>query len=648
MLSKELIIPQTITVIGASNDLLTPGGSLMKNLIMSNYQGNIFAVSKTSDIVQGIKAYHSLVDIPDTDMAFIAEDNGNTLGLIETLCQKKSCKAIVVFPDRISAPSLTDSQIMEKTGDICRKFGVTLIGPNSSGIAVENYCGVYTNASVKKGGHVDIISSSRTIISYMVETAPRYGLNISGIFSVGYSPLTTVEDILGWMDDNWDTYGTPNKVIAIYIERISDSVQMMARCRSLISKGAGIVGVLASHNKVIAALFRKCGIIRAYGRDELINIVSIMSKGRPDGNRIAILTQAGGPAVMLSDVLRQNGVSVPSIFFEDYSFGKTAGQISSLIDSLDKDPEVDGTVVIFGQREMSDSSEVSNVIFRKVRQTDKPLYPLFSSESSYQESIKEFHKQGGVTFSDEVVFGNALSKVISTPTLKDEASFPAIDRYLVKRAMDESPEGWMSPFMVQQVLDASGINRIRQIVSLTEEEAVEAAISIGYPVVLKVIGPLHKTEVDGVSLNITDEHTLRSEFQRMSNIEGVTGFVVQPMIDSHVTELQIASVRQPNFAPLISCSLGGIFADAMEDISYCMAPVSPQEADKMIKSLKAYPIIEGYRGQEGVNQALFSELIRRVSALCTLMPQIVEMELNPVFGDERDIVVVGARIKIEK
>ena len=648
MISKELISPKSITVTGASNDLLTPGGNLIKNLTVSNYQGSIFAVSGSAELIQGLNSYSSLQDIPDTDIAFIAEDDGDTLSKIEILCQKKSCKAIVVFPDFISSSRMSPQEALESTREICNKFQVTLIGPNSSGIALENYCGTYTNTRISRGGSVDIISSSRTTISYLVEAAPRYGVSIARIFSVGYSPLTTVEDILGWMDDNWETYGAKDKVIAIYVERISDSVQMMARCRSLISKGAGIVGVLASHNEVVAALFRKCGIVRAFGRDELINIISILSKGRPDGNRVAILTQAGGPAVMLSDTLKKHSIEVPYLFFEDYSFGKTAGQISSLIDKYDKDSNVDSIAVIFGQKEMSDISEVSNVIFRKVRQTDKPLYPLFTSESSFQEYITAFHNQGGVTFSDEVVFGNALARVINTPPVKEEGSFPAIDRYLLNRAISESPEGWMPTFMVQQILDASGINRIHQIVALDEEEAVSAAISIGYPVVLKVLGPLHKTEVDGVSLNITDEHTFRSEYRRMSNIEGVTGFLIQPMINENITELRIAAVREPNFAPLISFSLGGIFSDAMEDISYCMAPVFADEAVKMIKSLKAYPMIEGYRGQEGVNQTLINELIRRVSALCVMAPQIVELELSPIFGDEKEITVVGARIRIEK
>lgn len=646
MVTKELINPSSIAVIGASNDIATPGGSLIKNLIISNFRGNIFPISNKESTIQGIRSFKSLMDIPDTDLAIIADDNGDCLLQIEILCEKKSCKAIIVYSDVISSSHLNEDQVKERINEICNTFSVTLIGPNSSGIANSNYSGLYTRTLLRSDGSVEIISSSRTLISFFVESAPKYGVKISGVYSVGYSQQTTQEDILAWMDDNWkDCKG---KVIALNIEKVYDSVSMMNHCHSLISKGAHIVGILASPTKVVNALFTKCGIIRAYGREEMLIIAAILSKGKPMGERITILTQAGGPAVMLSDVFKQSGVTVPNIFFEDYNFGKTAGQISSLIEKYDNDPNSDATVVIFGGKGMSDVSEISNVIFRVIDRTSKPVYPLFSSESSYQEYINEFHSRGGVSFSDEVVFGRALAKVIKSTLPNQDKSTPAIDKYLIKRVIDESPDGWMSPFMVEQLLDASGINRIRQVVALSEEDVVNAAISIGYPVVLKVVGPLHKTEVDGVSLNISDEHTLRSEYERMSNIEGVTGFIVQPMQDENFTELFIRAVRKENFSPLILCSLGGIFADVMEDITYCLAPVSAQEADKMIESLKAYPILKGYRGQEGVNQITFNDAIRRVSALCIAAPEIEELELNPLFGDENQTIVAGARIRIKK
>ena len=646
MVTKELINPSSIAVIGASNDIATPGGSLIKNLIISNFRGNIFPISNKESTIQGIRSFKSLMDIPDTDLAIIADDNGDCLLQIEILCEKKSCKAIIVYSDVISSSHLNEDQVKERINEICNTFSVTLIGPNSSGIANSNYSGLYTRTLLRSDGSVEIISSSRTLISFFVESAPKYGVKISGVYSVGYSQQTTQEDILAWMDDNWkDCKG---KVIALNIEKVYDSVSMMNHCHSLISKGAHIVGILASPTQVVNALFTKCGIIWAYGREEMLIIAAILSKGKPMGERITILTQAGGPAVMLSDVFKQSGVTVPNIFFEDYNFGKTAGQISSLIEKYDNDPNSDATVVIFGGKGMSDVSEISNVIFRVIDRTSKPVYPLFSSESSYQEYINEFHSRGGISFSDEVVFGRALAKVIKSTLPNQDKSTPAIDKYLIKRVIDESPDGWMSPFMVEQLLDASGINRIRQVVALSEEDVVNAAISIGYPVVLKVVGPLHKTEVDGVSLNISDEHTLRSEYERMSNIEGVTGFIVQPMQDENFTELFIRAVRKENFSPLILCSLGGIFADVMEDITYCLAPVSAQEADKMIESLKAYPILKGYRGQEGVNQITFNDAIRRVSALCIAAPEIEELELNPLFGDENQTIVAGARIRIKK
>lgn len=647
MAFKELINPSGIAVIGASNDIATPGGSLIKNLIISSFKGSIFLVSSTESQIQGIRTYKNLMDIPDTDLAVIADDQGDCLSQIEILCEKKSCKAIIIYSDKISSRILTkEEDIKARIKEICNTFSVTLIGPNSSGVANSNYSSLYTRSLLNKEGSVEIISSSRTMISNFVESAPKYGMKISGAYSVGYSYQTTVEDILAWMDENWSD--CTGKVIALHIEKISDSVSMINHCRSLISKGAGIVGMLASSTKVVNALFIKCGIIRAYGIAEMFNIAAILTKGKPSGERINILTQAGGPAVLLSDVLSQNGVKIPSVFFEDYNFGKTAGQISSLIEKYDNDPKCDAMVVIFGGKGMSDASEISNVIFRVINKTKKPLYPLFSSESSYSEYIAEYHNRGGVTFSDAIVFGRALSKVIHSALLPQDKSTPAIDKYLIKRVIDECPEGWMPPFMVQQILDASGINRIRQIVALSEEDTVNAAINIGYPVVLKVIGPLHKTEVDGVSLNISDEHTLRSEYERMSNIEGVTGFIVQPMQDENFTELYIRAERHENFAPLVMCSLGGIFADVMEDITYSLAPVSSKEADQMIESLKAYPILKGYRGQEGVNQITFNDTIRRVSALCIAAPQIEELELNPLFGDENQTIVAGARIKIKK
>lgn len=671
MITKQLISPKSIAVVGGTNDPVTPGGSALKNLIISNFEGKIFVVNSNEPSVQGFRTYRDIMEIPDTDLAIIAEDDGNSVKAIETLVTKKECKAIIIYPDRITGKNpdgtpMPHYEAEKKLSRLTKEYGVSVVGPNSAGVFTPSYSGLYTDTLPSVNDGIDIISSSRTTISFMIEAAKKYGLRINNIFSVGYSDFTSVEDVLEWMDNDNMTNPNAHKVIAIYIEKITDATSMLEHCRAMVKRGIGIVaikggcsndevssgishtGVLTSPTNAVGALFKKCGIIRAYGRERMMNIAAILHKARPAGNKIAILTQAGGPAVMLSDALASEGVNVSNIFFEDFSFGKSAGQISSLIDKYDKNPEIDAIAVIFGCRCMSDTSEVYNVMFRKIRDTEKPIYPLFPSASNYEEYINEFHNKGGITFHDEVTFGKALANVINYPKVFDDSSSPAIDKRIIKRVIDDCPDGWIPPFMVQQLLDASGIDRVRQALVNTPEEAAKAAISIGYPVVLKAIGPFHRTEVDGISLNITDEHTLRTEYLRMLNIEEVTGFIVQPMLNELSTELFIGAKREKNFGAMIMCGLGGIFIEALKDVSFSLAPVSVAEANDMISSLKSYPIIQGYRGKEGVNQVMLNETIRRVSALCMAAPEIVEMDLNPLIGDEEGITVIGARIRIEK
>lgn len=664
MITEQLTTPKSIAVIGGSNNTLRPGGGALKNLIINNFQGSIYVVNKKEPSVQGMATYISADNIPDSDLAIIAEDDGRCVDTVEMLCDKKECKAIIIYSDKISQEGMTSEQAEKKISEIAARFEATVIGPNSAGIVTPWYSSLFSDTVQCCKDGIDIISSSRTTISFLIKSAVKYGIKIANVFSVGYSVQTTVEDIIEWIDNNYVSGSCEHRVIAIYIEKISNSDKLLKHSRSLVNKGAGIVaikggcsndevsagishtGMLASPTKAVGALFAKCGIIRAYGREEMMNIAGILSKPRPKGKRIAVLTQAGGPAVMLSDALLHNGIEVKQIFFEDYLFGQSAGQITSLMDKYDADPEIDATVVIFGCPGLSDSAEIYNVLFRKIKATPKPIYPVFPSAENSEAHINEYHNKGGITFSDEVVFGKALADVLNAPAVISYGSSPAIDKQMVRDIIKESPDGWMPPFMVQELMDASGINRVKQEIALTEEEAVRAAIEVGYPVAMKVIGPILKVDVDGVSLNISDEHTLRAEFDRMTGIEGVNGVLIQPML--HGTEVFIGAKREKNFGPMIMCGLGGIFVEVLKDVKSSLAPVSESEANKMIRSLKGYPIIEGYRGQEGVNQTMFNETIRRVSALCIAAPEIMEMDLNPLLGNEKGLTAVDVKIRIEK
>jgi len=257
-----------------------------------------------------------------------------------------------------------------------------------------------------------------------------------------------------------------------------------------------------------------------------------------------------------------------------------------------------------------------------------------------------FKEKGGICFPDEVQFGKALSTVNNTKGAITDCQLPPVDFKMIRDVIKSSDNGYLHPEQVQKLLDAAGINRAKEAVVDNSHSLKKAVKDIGYPLVMKVVGPVHKSDVGGVVLNVTEEETLMIEFNRMMNIPQTKAIMIQPMLSG--TQLFIGAKREDNFGHLILCGLGGIFVEALHDINTSLSPVSKSEADEMIKNLRGYKLIQGTRGQEGVNETLFNEAIRRVSALCNAAPEIFEMDLNPLLGNARQVIAVDARIRIEK
>jgi acetyltransferase len=239
-----------------------------------------------------------------------------------------------------------------------------------------------------------------------------------------------------------------------------------------------------------------------------------------------------------------------------------------------------------------------------------------------------------------------LAKVLNNKETIHQAELPPVDNKLIRSVIESCSDGYLSPENVQKLLDAAGINRAKEAIASNLSDAKKMAKEIGYPLVMKVVGPVHKSDVGGVVLDVTDEETLLIEFNRMIKIPETTSIMLQPMLSGN--QLFIGAKKEDKFGHLIMCGLGGIFVEALNDVSIGLNPVSKKEADEMIKTLKGYKIIEGTRGQEGVNQFLFSDSIRRVSALCNATPEIFEMDLNPLLGNSRQVIAVDARIRIIK
>lgn len=683
MVTEQLISPKSIVVVGGSEDTTKPGGSALKNLINNKFAGKLYVVNPKAENVQWQKTYKSVEDLPQVDCAILAIPAQMCVPAVKELCENKGCKAIIIFSAGFGEDGPEGAALEKEIVSIVNKNGASLIGPNCIGVITERYSGVFTQptSNISPDG-VDIISGSGATVVFIMEAAIRMGLKFANVFSVGNSAQLGVEDILEYFDTNY-VHGVSSPVKLLYIENVSNPQKLLKHAKSLISKGARIAaikagyseagsraasshtGALATPDVAVNALFKKAGIIRAYGREELVNIASVLSLPALKGKKVAIVTHAGGPAVMLTDVLNTNGVDIPHISGEkadellqklfkgssvsnpiDFLATGTPQQLDSILEACENDFDVDASVVIFGSPGLTDVYPAYEVLQKRMKQSRKPIYPVLPSVINAGEAIDRFQKNGGVSFNDEVSFGKAFVKVANSVNFPDAEEFNDIDRAAIRSVIDSSDNGYISPDKIQILLDAAKINRVKEFVVNSQDQARATMNEISYPVVMKVIGPLHKTDVGGVVLNVKDDSTLCGEFDRLMSIKDATGVLIQPMLSG--TEVFIGAKKEGNFGTLVMCGLGGIFIEALKDVQTAIAPVSQKEAENMIKSLNGYKIVKGVRGQEGVNEESFNEAVRRVAALCTIAPEIAEMDLNPLLGNRNGVVAVDARIRIEK
>ena len=683
MITKELISPESIVVVGGSDDTTKPGGNALKNLLDTGYKGILRVVNPKSGYVQGIKAYSSVEDLPQTDCAILAIAAKMCPSAVETLCRDKGCKAIIIFSAGFHEDGPEGTELERQVTETANRYGAALIGPNCIGMITNSYAGVFTKpvSNLSPEG-VDIISGSGATVVFIMEAAVKHGLKFSHVFSVGNSAQIGVEDCLKYLDQTY-VPGVSSPVKLLYIESINNPHMLLEHARSLIKKGARIAaikagyssagsraasshtGALASPDTAVDALFNKAGIIRVHSRTELVNMAAILSLPKPKGKNIAIITHAGGPAVMLTDTLSSNGANIPQLDGEkagellaklfpgssvanpiDFLATGTAEQLAHIIDACNNDfDQIDAMAVIFGSPGLTDVTDVYKVLLKKMADTKKPIYPILTSVVNAEKAIETFQNMGGISFNEEVAFGKAFTNMMNSPALQDDIDIPQIDPAAIRGIIDNVPDGYLPPEKVQQLLDLSGITRVTEIVATTLDETLDGAEKTGYPLVMKVVGPVHKSDAGGVALNVSDKESVEREFKRMMKIHGTSAILIQPMLSG--TEIFIGAKREGNFGSLVMCGLGGIFIEALNDVVSCLAPVSAKTAYRMIGKLRGTKILQGIRGTESVNINHFAEMVSRVSVLCSIAPEIAEMDLNPLLGNSKGTTAVDARIRIE-
>jgi len=332
----------------------------------------------------------------------------------------------------------------------------------------------------------------------------------------------------------------------------------------------------------------------------------------------------------------------------DFLATGTAEQLGYIIDAVENDfAHIDGMVVIFGTPGLAPIFDVYELLDKKMQQCKKPIFPVLPSVMTAAAEIDSFLNKGRINFPDEVVLGNALSRVFHTSQpISSDWVRPTIDIAAIRKTIDNCSNGYIEPHLIQQLLDAAGIARAGEAVATTKQEAIDAAQKLGFPLVMKVIGPVHKSDVGGVKLNITSVEEVTSEFERMMRIEATTAILMQPMLKG--LELFAGINKEGNFGHLLLCGMGGIFIEVLKDVSASLVPVSPTEATEMVNSLKSASMLRGVRGQKPVNITAFIDTIVRLSALIEAAPEIAEMDLNPLLGNETTVIAVDARVRINK
>lgn len=686
MINNQLLHPESIVIIGGSNNKHKPGGAIVRNILQGGYKGVLRIVNPKEDEVQGIKAFNDCKVLPPTDLAILVVAAKYCPEYVEYLASEKGVKAFIIISAGFGEETKEGAEMENMILASCEKYGCALIGPNCIGLMNSWYHGVFTKPIPQLSANgVDFISSSGATAVFILESAVTKGLPFNSVWSVGNAKQINVEEVLQYMDETFDPE-RDSHIKLLYIENISDPDKLLFHASSLIRKGCRIAaiksgssesgsraasshtGAIASSDSAVEALLRKAGIVRCFSREELTTVGCIFTLPKFSGKNFAIVTHAGGPGVMLTDALAKGGLQVPKLegpLVEELKAQLFPGAaVSNPIDILatgtpehlgiaidyceKKFENIDAIFVIFGSPGLVQLYEAYDVLHKKILEGKKPIFPILPSMNTAGPEVAEFLAKGHVNFADEVTVANCLVRVMNTPNpAPSELELYGVDVIKIRDIISGIKEsGYLPPHLVREIFSCAGIPTVPECVSADKDELLAFAEKVGYPVVAKVVGPVHKSDVGGVSLNIRTKEHLDMEIERLMQIPDATAVMVQKMIKG--TELFIGAKYEPRFGHIVLCGLGGIFVEVLKDVSSGLAPLSVSEAESMIHSLRGYKIIKGTRGQKGINEHKYMEIIVRLSTILRFATEIKEMDINPLLADADNVIAVDARIRVEK
>ncbi len=695
---EAFFAPQSVAVVGAAREPGKLGYGVLSNIIQCGYTGQVYPINPKSDEILGLKCYPTVLDVPGPlDLVVIVVPGRFVPQVIEE-CGKKGVKGAIIISAGFREAGMEGIKLERQVLDIAAQYGVRIVGPNCLGI-ISTYTPL--NASFAAGtppqGGIAFMSQSGALCTAILDWALAKGIGFSHFVSLGNKADVNEVDLLqAWESDQ------NSRVIIVYMEGLGNGAQFMEVARRVTRRTPVIAvksgntaagsravsshtGSLAGSERAYNAAFHQTGVLRAASIEQLFDYSVAFAYQPPlKGRNIAIVTNAGGPGIMATDALESNGMKLAALAPEtietlrpklpasanvynpvDVIGDALADRYEHAVKTVIADANVDGILVILTPQVYTQIEETAQVIGRLAATADKPILACFMGEERVGPGIKILneHRVPNYSFPERAVGSlKAMADYWESshlPMPKYE-SFP-VDRDRVARLFERvRSDGRLSlgDAEARDVMEAYGFRIPRSVLAKTVDEAVEAARTIGYPVVMKVASPdiLHKSDIGGVRLNVRDAEQLRDLFdlliyraQRHMPDADIWGVQVQEMVPRG-KEVIIGVNRDPQFGPLLMFGLGGIYVEVLKDVTFRIAPVSRAEATEMIDEIRSYHLLRGVRGEQPSDLDAIVDAILRVSQLVTDFPEIVEMDINPLMVHEagRGAVAVDMRFVLKE
>ena len=686
--------PRAIAVVGASSDPNTIAGMLFANLVASHFDGTVLPVNKRHPAVQGIVSYPELASCPVVpDLVVVCVPASAAAGVVAE-AGDLGVKAVCVISAGFAETGTDGTALQADVVQAAAARGVRLVGPNCTGILSGNG-GARFNATfsrtVPPPGRTALLTQSGAFGLAVLEAAEARGLGIGAFVSVGNSADIASNDLLVYWDRDPAT-----DLVLLYLESVQDP-RWFIRIARRVARRVPIVAVkagrteagrrgAASHTAALAAgdaavdaLLQQAGVIRAESMEEMLDLATVLSSQRRfGGRRVAVLTNGGGPGVLAADACESNGLVVPELSEltaarlrsllppeasvanpVDMIASATAQQYGQAVRILGAAPEIDALIVVFNTPLLTRSSEVADELIaaRAELGRDVPLVTVFMNREGPPWALRE---AGIPSFAFPENAARALGRSVAwqgrrgRPTgrlLRPDVDAHRVGR-LVAAAFGRASDGWLAAADAQALLDAYGIAAARAMYVRTPDEAGAAQIELGCTVVVKVAAAIHKSDVGGVRLGVTTPaaaadavRAIRADLES-AGLGGVAGaLLVQEQVESG-QEMIVGVNHDPLLGAVVMVGLGGKLVEVLGDVALRIAPLTDNDIEEMLQSLKSYRLLTGYRGAPALDVDALRQVLHRVSALVDDLPEIAEMDLNPVFVLEKGAVAADVRIRL--